>query len=266
MPRATMAVTVLVSLAMGTACSGGPEDGATTPPAVGAVRPTSAASPPGALSSTELMSEVTANLRKAKSVHVAARYPAEGKDDTELSINFKVTRSGKAVGVLRQGTDRVSIRRLGKVLYFKANRSFWSEGGAGPVSDAMAGRWVKQVQSRKDRDDGYFGMTDLESILDEAIDFADAEREAFSWSGDPGEPPLFLVPGINIDGQPTIGLADTKSGEETKESGILYVASTNPALPLQLKVGLGDAAYMKFRSWNEPVRVVAPKGAISLGS
>ena len=265
MPRAAMAVTVLVALAVSTACSGGRDAGATAPPAANPARPAATASRLETLSSTDLMAEVKANLYKAKSVHVAWRQPAEGKGDTDFSFNFKVTATGKAVGVFRDGTDRVSIRRLGKVLYFKANRSYWNEDGSEGPGEALAGRWIKQLQGRKGGTDAYFEMTDMDEIIEVALDYSSEESLAFSFASKEGEP-LTLVPGIDVGGQSTIGLADTKPGEETKESGTLYVSSADPTLPVHLKLGLDDTEYMKFRSWNEPVRVVAPKGAISLDS
>lgn len=108
-------------------------------------------------------------------------------------------------------------------------------------------------------------MTDLDGIRREILDYSYAESLAFSFASKEGEP-LTLVSGIDVGGQSTIGLADTKPGEETKESGTLYVSSADPALPLHLKLGPDDTRYMKFRSWNEPVRVVAPKGATTLDS
>jgi hypothetical protein len=264
MPRATMAVTLLVSLAIGTACSD-PETTASGPPAASPVKPTATASPLEGLSSEEVMEKVEANLEKAKSVHIAARYPAEGKDEPEFVFNFKLTSNGKAVGSYRSGTDRVWIRRLGKVLYFKANRSFWDEDGSEAPADRMAGRWIKERLGSKDANESFFEITDLDDTLSEAMHFADEEAQDQAWSGEDREP-LILVPGVEVSGRPTIGLADTKVGEETKESGTLYVSSTGPTLPLHLKLGLDGTSYVKFRSWNKPFRVTAPKGAISWDS
>jgi hypothetical protein len=262
MPRATTAVTLLVSLAVGTACSSGPEITASGPPAASSAKPTATASPLDGLSSDEVMAKVEANVKKAKSVHVTARYPREGKGEPEFVFNFKLTDTGKAVGSYRSGTDRVWIRRLGKVLYFKANRSFWDEDGSEPPADALAGRWIKERLGSKNDNESFFEITDFDDTLNEAMHFADEEAESQAWAGEDREP-LILVPGVEVGGQPTIGLADTKVGEETKESGTLYVSSTGPTLPLHLKVGLDGTEYVKFRSWNKPFRVTAPKGAIS---
>ena len=54
-----------------------------------------------------------------------------------------------------------------------------------------------------------------------------------------------------IDGQPAIGITDSSTG------GVLYVATTGPAYPLQLKLGKGKGQ-VDFTDWDQPVTLTAP--------
>ena len=59
-----------------------------------------------------------------------------------------------------------------------------------------------------------------------------------------------------VDDQPAIALTDAKNG------GTLYVATTGPAYPLELKPGKDNSGSISFTEWDQPVTLTAPKDSI----
>jgi hypothetical protein len=255
MSRAAMAATLLACLTFTAGCSGSkPEIVATNQPTAGAAStsaepgPTENPSPLDGLSAVEVWQKTKTDTAEAATVHVAARF-AEGKE--RIAINLKMAESGKAFGVLVFNGNKITVRRLGRTLYFKADRGFWTTNADAATARVLSDKWIMVRKGFSKEMEQFFELTDMNFILDDALSLTAAEQRS-----------LKLVPGIDIGTQSTVGLADETSTQDG-ELRTLYVSDTDPALPLNF-TGSDSSQYMKFRGWGENFTVVAPKGAIDL--
>jgi hypothetical protein len=258
--RATKAVIVLACLTLTAGCSGSdpvvasnlPETGATTSAAAPATpAATEATNPLDGLSAKEVWQKTKADAAEAKSVHIAARL-VDGKD--KIALNLKLDSSGKAFGAMILNGDKMTIRRLGQTLYFKADRGFWTTNGDAATAKALANKWIMVKKSTAPDLKDLFDLTDLDSLLDDSLSLTRAEQKR-----------LKLIDGIDIGTQKTVGLSDKRPSGEG-EFQTLYVSATEPTLPVNFAVNEDKSQYMKFRGWGENFTVVAPKGAIDLSA
>jgi hypothetical protein len=254
MARATMAATLLACLTFTTACSGGDPIISTDAATAGsqtsapAEKPAEAASPLAGMSAQQVWKKVKADVTDAESVHVAANL-VDGKE--RIGINLKISKAGKAFGTLTYDGDKMNVRRLGKTLYFKADRGFWTNKANAATAKVLTNKWI-MIKKGFDADmEQFFLLTELDFIVNDVLTLTPAEQKA-----------LTLVPGIKIAGQQTVGLSD-KVATKTEEFETLFVADADPALPLSFPAE-DTSQSMKFRSWNKDFTVVAPKGAIDL--
>ena len=256
MSRATMAVALVACLTLA-GCSSDPDVVATNLPSAGAVTttadpaPTEEASPLDGLSAVEVWEKTKADAADAESFHVAARLVDEGQ---KVAINLKVAKSGKAFGALVFNGNKITIRRLGRTLYYKGDRGFWTANADAATATALADKWIVVNQSAAAEMAEFFELTDMDFILDDALSLTAAEQKA-----------LKLAPGIDIGTQKTVGLTEA-AGSEKGEFQTLYVADADPALPLNFAMATDNGQYMKFRGWGKDFNVVAPKGAIDLAN
>jgi hypothetical protein len=267
MPRITTAAVLLAALTLVGGCSSGsPEAGSNAAATTDTDSPSSTESPssgeatadplatagatavpvdsaaparpfPG-LTAAQILRQSRAAVTQAKSAHVVARIK-DGRD--LITLNLLMARNQQAYGIVAVNGNKFTLRRINsRLLYFKADRKFWKSSGADrPTTALLANRWIKATKGTKDFAD--------------SISLTPAEARH-----------LHRVRGITVDGQPTIGLADAARGEETKDSGTLYVATTGPALPLSEVNALDHSQLLKFKEWNRHVRVTAPADALDL--
>jgi hypothetical protein len=256
MARARMAATLFVCLTLTftAACSGEDPIIATDAPVAGsettaaAADPTPATSPLDGMSAQEVWKKVKADTDDAESVHVAASLI---EDKQRIVINLKISNSGKAFGTLTFDGDKITVRRLGKTLYFKADRGFWTSKADAATAKALTDKWIMVKKGFSADMEQFFQLTEMDFIVGDVLTLTAAEQKA-----------LTRVPGIKIAGQQTVGLSD-KVATKAEEFETLYVADADPALPLNFPAGDTDQS-MKFRGWNEDFTVLAPKGAIDL--
>lgn len=257
MRHTATAATLLTCLTVVTGCSGpGPEGTADTRglTAIGVgtglgapAGPSPLAGPPplAGLSALQVWEKTKADADATSSVHVAARF-LDGE-----RLNLKLTSAGKVFGVLTLRGDRILVRRLGRVLYLKAGRRFWTRTTDATTARNLTNSWVT-VRKGSSRDlEQLFQLTDMDYIVSDIMSLSVAEQES-----------LTLVPGIDIGQEKTIGLRQTGTGEAEEQT--LYVSAGDPALPLNLSFGSDGRQFMKFRGWNEDFTVIAPRGAVSL--
>lgn len=257
MYRATTAAALLAGLALTAGCSSSaPEATGTTPAATPSAAttsagtdPTAASSPLDGLSAVDVWKKTKADATAAKTVHVAAKL-LDGKE--AIGINLKLSDADRAFGTLSFNGDKITVRRLGQTLYFKADRGFWATNADAATAKALADKWIMVKKGFSKDMEQFFQLTDIDFILDDALSLTAVEQKT-----------LKLAPGVDIGTQPTIGLTEGSSTEAAAFQ-LLYVSAADPALPLNFAMSSDNSQYMKFRGWNEKFTVVAPKDAIDL--
>ena len=251
MPRTMMAATLLACLTFTAGCGGSSPDASSTPPAAAPTTteaaPTTPASELEGLSAAEVWEKLESDVGKAKSVHLSANV-VDGKD--RIKFNMKLASSGNATGTMTNNGDTVNLRRIGKTLYFKGDRGFWTNNVDPASAKTMAGKWIKTTKGKVAGMEGIFVFTDLDSMLKESLKTTPAEKKA-----------LKIIPGIPVDGQETIGLS-TKSADLDQ----LYAAATGPTLPLKITAAKDKKQFMKFQDWDKDFTVEKPAGAIDINA
>jgi hypothetical protein len=249
MSRARMAAALLMTLALAAGCenSGSGANGPASTPT-----PSTSPSPFPGMSAEEIWRQSMDALDHAEAVHLIANIPdGEDRKDT-AKIDLRMTTAPKAIGTLTRGGHEVSIRRIGNVLYLNGDAGFWQDISNPQLAIMLASRWTKTTKGPEAME-MLFELTEVHNFAHKVLDRSPAQQAK-----------LLIVPGIEVDGKPTVGLSNTPAGKEAEGSGILYVASNGPALPMQLKLGIDGVHYLKFTDWNKAVTVTAPAGAFNL--
>jgi hypothetical protein len=240
-----MAATLLLAVVLTAGCSSSPDKAGSA----GASAPAKDTSPLSGMSALEVWAKTKSDADATKSVHITAKF-LDGEQ--KIGMNLKMTDSGKVFGELKVNNDEILVRRLGKTLYFKSDRGFWTRNADAATAAALGGKWVKVQQGFSADLEQFFELTDMDFIVSDVMSLSAAEQET-----------LKLEPGIGINHQKTVALVDETTSTEA-ELQTLYVSVSNPALPLHFAIGSDNSQYMKFRSWNKDFTVVAPQGAIDL--
>jgi hypothetical protein len=247
-----------VVLALLVGCSGSTPDKPATD-AAASPRPTSTPEPFSGMSNTKVLAEVKAAVSATTSVQVTGWHiddknqPRDANLKKTRDTNLKMTRGGKCFGTVSVDGSTLRLRRLGPVLYLKAGRDYWNYLG-NPLAARLANRWLKVRKGFSKEFDLYFAMTRPEYWLKEWMDPQGAEE-------------LRRENGIVLDGVQTTALGEGIGSLQLSSAGGLFIASTGPALPREVRFGEPYEDVFTFRNWNTTVvNVVAPRNALEPGT
>ena len=246
MRRATSAASVIVVLILASGCSGPDADTAATAPAP-VTQQTSGPEPFEGMSNAEVLTPILTAVKRASSVHIIT-WTYDGTKKAPES-DLRVNRSGKGYGTVVIDGSTVSFRRLGQVLYMKADRRFWSDFDQ---ASRMANRWIKVRKGLMKETDAYLDML---RPADWAEPLAAADPEDIGL--------MQRHNGMRIDGVEATALLDGPQGVVT--TGGLFFPSSGPSYPLEYRVGVPYRTVMRFQGWNTTtVHVVAPPDPLDL--
>jgi hypothetical protein len=239
-----------VVLALLAGCSGATPDG--TSERAG-TRSTSGPAPTReafyGMSNTKVLAKVRTDVAAATNVHVTG-WHVNGTKRTRY-VNLRMNRAGRCFGTVVTDEATVRLRRRGPVLYLKAGRAHW-QGYGEAIATRLAGRWIKTRKGFSKEFDLYFAMTRPEYWLKE-------------WTGPDGAEDLTRETGILLDGVQTTALSEGAATVDV--TGALFIASSGPALPQQVRFAAPDQDLITFRTWNTTaVPVHAPTDPLDPGA
>jgi hypothetical protein len=185
----------------------------------------------------QIISTMKAAIASAKSVHISGSGTSGG---TAISLDLKLAADKGGAGHVEVGGYGFDIVRIGENLYFKADAKALAHYAGSAAAQLLAGKWFK-VSSSSGGFGSFTPLTDLRKIMNQIL----------SASG-----PVEKGDETKANGQPAIALTDTKQG------GTLYVATTGPAYPLELKQGSDKTGSITFTDWDQTVTLTTPKGAV----
>jgi hypothetical protein len=253
MRRTTTVASLLTGMILVAGCSSPePDSGATGPSAFTAAEVNANTEvdpdqqPLLGLTPLEVWEKTKADADASPSVHVAGRR-LDGQQ-----FNLKMNDQGKVFGLVKLNGEKVLVRRLGKILYVKAGAPFWTRNAGAAKASALAYKWVVVRQTRTAELEQILQLTDLDYLVSDLMSLSTTEQEK-----------LKLKPGAVVNRRKTVVLSDESSGD-AGQARRLYVAATEPTMPLNYVVGTDKQQYLKFRSWGEDFTVVAPSGAVEL--
>jgi hypothetical protein len=186
----------------------------------------------------QILTRMKTDVASAKSVHVTGQI-AEGGGG--LSLDLQLERGKGGSGTITFGEVTIQIVRDGDKLYFKGNQAFLKK-YSGAAAQLLAGKWFVVPSSTKGFS-SFAPLTNITGLIGQIL----------------GAAPSTLKKGdaTTIDGQPALAIVDTTRG------GTLYVATTGPVYPLELKPKTGSQ-HISFSDWDEPVTITPPSNPVDL--
>jgi hypothetical protein len=186
---------------------------------------------------TQIIAQMKKDVSNAKSVHITG---SGTSGNTKLSLDLQLERGTGGAGHIEIGGYGFDIVRIDNKLYFKADRAALNHFAGAIVARLLAGRWFV-VPAGSSGFGSFTPFTDLQKLMSQIL--------TASGRVEKGEE-------TKVGDQPAITLTDTKNG------GTLYVATTGPAYPLQLKPGKSKTGTISFTDWDQPVTLTAPKDSL----
>ena len=186
-----------------------------------------------AKSADEIVAAMQTAVSTATSVHIVGAGTSGG---SSISLNLKLVRGKGGAGHIALGGLGFDIIRIGQKVYINASKNFLLH-YAGSSAASLSGRWFFVSASTKGL--GSLGsLTNIDALINQIL----ASHGTLA-KGDT----------TTIGGQPAIAIKDTKNG------GVLYIATTGPAYPLELTPGKNNGTgVIKFTSWDQPIALKAP--------
>jgi hypothetical protein len=191
-------------------------------------------------SADEIVADVRTAIAGAKSVHVVGSGTSSGTK-LVLDLTYATGKSGGGTGHVAINGLGFDVARVNGKTYFKGDANFLSQFAGSQAAKLMAGKWF-YVANTTGTFASLAALTDL-TALTNAI---------FSTSGT-----ISKGAETKVDGKPVVTLLSKGNG------GALYVATTGPAYPLEIKPGGGaGSGTIKFEDWDKSVTLTAPKNPI----
>lgn len=188
------------------------------------------------LSATRIAADAKAALKSAKTVHLVGSGTSGG---TRLSLDLQFVNGQGGSGHITESGLGFDIVHVGGKTYFKGDANFLKHYAGSEAAKLLAGKWFYVASSVP----GFGSLGALTNLtqLTNAI---------FSTTGT-----LTKGAAATVDGQAAIAIRDKSDG------GTLYVATTGPAYPIEIKPG-GGSGVIRFEDWGKAVTLAAPKNPL----
>jgi hypothetical protein len=176
----------------------------------------------------------------AKSVHVSGSITTSG---VPLTLDLRLVSGKGGSGKISEGGLSFQLIDVGNTVYIQGSKLFWQHFGGAAAAKAINGRWLKAP------DNGQFAsvatLTNMQKLMG-ALLLSHGH----------------LIKGgtSTLNGQQVVSVTDKSKG------GTLYVATTGPAYPLEIKKIGGGGGQITFDQYNQPVTLTAPANAVSLSA
>jgi hypothetical protein len=186
----------------------------------------------------QILTRMKTDVSKAQTVHVTGQI-AEGSGGVSLDLTLARGKGGS--GTVTFNGLTIQIVRSGDKLYFKGNQAFLKK-YSGAAASLLAGKWFV-VPSTMSGFSSFVPLTSITGLIGQILGSAPSTLE----KGDT----------TTINGQPALAIVDTTKG------GTLYVATTGPVYPLELKPKTGSG-HVSFSDWDQPVTITPPSNPVDL--
>jgi hypothetical protein len=186
---------------------------------------------------TQIISEMQKAVSNAKSVHISGTGSSGG---TQISLDLQLAAGKGGAGYIEIDGYRLDLVRVADKLYVKADQAALKHFAGSLVAGLLGDKWFV-IPSTASGFGSFSQFTDLNKLMKQVLTASGRVEKGSE---------------TKIDGQPAIGLIDTKKG------GTLYVATTGPAYPLEIAPGGNDKGKISFTDWDQPVTLKAPSGAL----
>jgi hypothetical protein len=188
-------------------------------------------------SPAEIVAAANTAINGLKSVHVAGSIVSGGQP---ITLNLDLV-SG------RGGLGNMSLQGLGfrlivvnNFVYINATSAFWRKFGNAAAAALLQGKWLK-ASATSGSFGSLAGLLNLHHLLSAMLASHGTLTKAAT---------------TTVEGQKVIGVTDTTNG------GVLYVATTGKAYPIELSKSGASGGHVLFGRFNETVALAAPATSI----
>jgi hypothetical protein len=192
-----------------------------------------------AKSASQILASAEAVAEAASAVRVSGSIVSDGTPVT-FDLHLVAGRGGR--GQLAQGGLGFELVELGPNVFLKGSTAFYHRIGGSAAAQLFDGKWLKAPSS-----DPEFAplasLTNLRGLVEKTL-------------GSHGR----LTKGslTTLSGRKAIAVTDATKG------GTLYVATEGPPYPIAIVQRGASGGRITFASWNQPVTILAPSGAIDI--
>lgn len=177
---------------------------------------------------------------RAKSVHVSGSITTSG---VPLTLDLTLVNGQGGLGQISEGGLSFRLVDVGQTVYIQGSPAFWQHFGGASAARLINGRWLKAPDS------GQFAsiatLTNMQKLMGA----------------------LLLRHGnLTKGGTSTVNGHDVVSVTDKSRGGTLYVATSGPPYPIQIKRTGGGGGQITFDRFNQPVTLTAPANAVSLSA
>lgn len=190
-------------------------------------------------SAAGILAATTKAAESAKSVYVSGSISQGG---TSVGLSLKMVAGVGATGWLSEQGKRFNMVLDRNVLYINAGTAFWTTFANATAASVLQGKWLKTQTT------GGFATVAKLGDLDKFFHLVFGKHGA-----------LTKVGTKTIGGVKVVGVRDTAKG------GVLYVATTGKAYPIELNGDGGSGAgKLSFSGYGTAFKIAAPPKAVSL--
>jgi hypothetical protein len=187
---------------------------------------------------SQILNSVDQAVTSATSIQVTGNIVQKGKQETFQVVTFS---SGNFSGNFVQGGNTVMFVKIGSTDYLNASAGYYeSSGASASVAGLIGGIWVSGPDSQL----GFGNSFTISSI------FRNFKHPTGTISKGSAS---------TIDGQAAFSLKSSKGG-------VLWVATTGTAYPIELTKFGSSSGTVKFTAWNQGTPPLAPAGAKPISS
>ncbi len=191
-------------------------------------------------SPTEILAAAKAAADSASAVHVSGSSVTGG---TPIVLDLSLVAGKGGRGRLSENGLSFELIEIDGTIYINGSPAFYSHFAGPAAAQLLHGKWLKASTSNTSFA-GLSSLTDLRKLLDAALSSSHGS--------------LTKVGTSTVNGQSAVGVKDTT------QNGILYVATTGSAYPLEITKGGASGGTITFSEWNKPVTLTAPTNAVDI--
>ncbi len=193
-------------------------------------------------SAPQIVAAAAKALKSAKSVHVSGTIHSSGQ---KISLDLHIAPGKGESGTLTIGGNTVQLVSIGPDTYLKPSAGFAKQ-FAGSAGAIIANRWLK-AHGTTGPLAPLANFASLNTLLGNALAKAKAAN-------------------LKKGATSTVGGTSVIAVTDTSKQGTLFVATSGTAYPVELKAPNGGSGAIHFGSWNSPVTLTPPKGALDISS
>ena len=190
-------------------------------------------------SADQIVAAAKAAASSATSVHA---YGSGSDNGVPLVINLHIVAGKGGKGSLSEHGLSFQLVRIGSTAYIKGSSAFYKRFAGAAAAQLLQGKWLK-ASATSGQLAALTPLTDLSKFFDTAL--ANHGKLAKSETK--------TVHGVEV-----IGVKDTTKG------GVLYVATSGKAYPIEVTKTGASGGTLTFDQWNQPVALSPPPNAVDI--